>query len=100
MCPALAWQDHWETRMHRNWPIKGRNILNDIRFIWTCLWKTSAKRGVYIAHDGYRNLGDEALREAIYALFAQNKIVMTQQKGLLLRLLQRLKIFKFHFVML
>lgn len=79
--------------------IIGRNILNDIKFILKCLVHFSKKKCYYVGFVGYGNLGDEAMKEAIYKLFS-SKIIFCYSRGMLVRLLEKIRLLKFEYLML
>jgi len=74
------------------------NILSDLKFLWKCLFFRRAK-GVYLAHEGFKNLGDEALREAVYGIF-KSKLTLIHRKGRLVRFFESLGLVRFGVLML
>lgn len=77
----------------------GNNLLTDLIFISNCILKPMQRRCLYIGWTGHANLGDEALREAIFNLFA-SKLIFIEKRGALVRLLEKFKFIHFDVLML
>jgi hypothetical protein len=77
----------------------GKNIKSDLKFIAQGLFNSHKKKCFYLGWTGYANLGDEALRDAIFDLF-KDDLIFSESRGVLVRSLEKLKLFRFDAVML
>ena len=66
----------------------GTHAAKDAAFIWKSLPAQHLKKGYYIGYTGHGNLGDEALKEAIFELF-KPEVVFAQSRGQAVRLLEK-----------
>ncbi len=77
----------------------GNNFLTDLIFTFKCILSPSKRKCFYIGWTGHANLGDEALREAIFKLFA-SQLIFIEKRGALVRLFEKLKWVRFDVLML
>lgn len=77
----------------------GKNLKADLQFVARWITNPLAKKGFYIGYTGHGNLGDEALRDAIFEMFFP-KIIFSESKGMLVRFLEKCKILNFDLLML
>jgi polysaccharide pyruvyl transferase WcaK-like protein len=78
----------------------GNKILPDAHFILKSILNPFKKRGYYIGWTGHGNLGDEALKIAIYTIFKDTAIMQDHYDGLILKLFRKFGFLKNHFLML
>ncbi len=77
----------------------GRNLKSDLRFLIQALFNLDKKKCLYIGWTGYANLGDEALKEAIFDLLS-SRLVFSESRGVLVRFFEKIKLIKFDVLML
>jgi len=77
----------------------GNNILFDLKFLFRCILNPLKKKCLYVGHIGYKNLGDEILRDAIINIF-YSYLLIVPQKGLLVRIFEKLGLIKFDVLLL
>ena len=79
--------------------IIGRHFLKDLKYLFSSSIKADRKKALYIGYMGFGNLGDEALKEAIFDLF-KTSILFSESRGLLMRSFEQLGLLKFEFLFL
>jgi len=79
--------------------LKGNNIYKDLRFISLLLAKGERKEASYLGYVGYGNLGDEALKEAVFELF-KDTIIFSESRGFLIRHLEQIGLLRFKLLFL
>jgi len=77
----------------------GHNLLRDLRFLSLLLIKGNLPKALYIGYVGYGNLGDEALKEAIFDLF-RSTILFSESRGTVIRFYERIGLLKFNILFL
>lgn len=77
----------------------GRNLSSDVRFIVQALLNPGKKKCFYLGWTGYANLGDEALKEAIFDLLS-SRLVFAESRGAIVRFFEKLHLIRFDVLML
>ncbi len=78
----------------------GSKIGPDLQIFFKCLLNPGKKRGYYLGWLGHSNLGDEALKVAVYELFKDSAVMQDHKDGFILRTCRKLGLFRIDFLML
>jgi len=78
---------------------KNTNLSKDIESLKQIVRSPQKSLSYYIGYTGYFNLGDEALKEAIYELF-KDEVVFADSRGKLIRTLEKMHLLRFKSLML